>query len=182
MTIRRFLSFPWLWIWVTYILQDVLTWNSPPCSQRVTFPYICRVLHSLHLTSAAVDPNMVLHQAGPCLAIQLQSDEHNTEPKSNCSRRKKWGMIWYTFLTSLSCGCVELWNNRYFHSKENTLVEKTKKKKDKWIYNEGNVSHLWLWNVYKEGGGELSYYPIYFQSYSYLTCFGQTLSFWCAKT
>lgn len=73
---------------------------------RRHFPHICRVLHSLHPSLSSTGPNMVLHQAG-CIWLFSYKVMNTTLSLNRIAPREIRDMIRYTFLTSLSCGCVE---------------------------------------------------------------------------
>lgn len=56
-------------------------------------------------------PNMVLHQAGYVSLFSYKVSNATLRP-NQIAPREISDIIWYTFLTSLDCGCAELWNNK----------------------------------------------------------------------
>lgn len=68
-------------------------------------------------------PNMVLHQAGYVWLFSYKVT--NSTPSLNrIAPREISAIIWSTFLTSLGCGCVELWNNKVCHLTRDTSAPK----------------------------------------------------------
>lgn len=56
-------------------------------------------------------PNMVLQQAGYISLFSYKVSNATLRP-NQIAPREISDIIWYTFLTSLDCGCAELWNNK----------------------------------------------------------------------
>lgn len=57
------------------------------------------------------EPHTVMHQARYLRLFSYKVTD-NALSLNQIAPREISDIIWYTFLTSLGCGCVELWNNR----------------------------------------------------------------------
>lgn len=120
--------------------------NSPSGLQKsvlYSLPHLCgaTVTPCIH-SNLDSGPNMVLHQAGHVWLFGYKVT-NSTLSLNPIAPREISDIIWYTFLTSLGCGCVGLWNNKSSRwNRDASVPKKTtpcKEQHYKLIYQEGDI-------------------------------------------